>query len=151
TAVSKVLVERWNGRAWRIVSAPDPGTVRNTLTGISAIGAGDIWAVGTRSLDSAPSNPHTNGLVEHWTGGAWHVIPTPRSSSHNFTLHAVAAVSRTDVWAAGDDTDLSTGRDHVLVEHWNGTRWRVVAVPRPSGPDNFLTGITAFGRRVWAV
>ena len=151
TAVSKVLVERWNGRAWRIVSAPDPGTVRNTLTGISAIGAGDIWAVGTRSLDSARSNPHTAGLAEHWTGGAWHVIPTPRSSSHNFTLHAVAAVSRTDVWAAGDDTDLSTGRDHVLVEHWNGTRWRVVAVPRPSGPDNFLTGITAFGRRVWAV
>jgi hypothetical protein len=40
------LVEHWDGRAWRVVSAPSPGAADNDLHGMAATGPNHVWAVG---------------------------------------------------------------------------------------------------------
>ena len=67
-------------------------------------------------------------------------------------LKAVAAVSSTDVWAAGYAS--TTTHNVVLIEHWNGTQWSIAPTPQPatqrSGPAlNAIAAVSASD--VWAV
>ena len=41
----KSLILHWNGRAWKQVPSPNPGTV-NELTSVAAVSTSNIWAVG---------------------------------------------------------------------------------------------------------
>jgi hypothetical protein len=62
-------------------------------------------------------------------------------------LLGVSAISTTDVWAVGLD-----GRQHTLVEHWNGSIWRRVASPDPGRRNDTLEGVAAIAPDdVWAV
>jgi len=55
----------------------------------------------------------------------------------------VSAVSATDAWAAGYYTK-STGVAEPLILHWNGTAWKKVTTPAPSGGRyNSLYGVSA--------
>lgn len=117
---NKALVEHYNGVVWSVVPAPTPGTA-SSLWGVSATGLSDVWAVGSTS---DPSGIYSQGLVEHWNGTKWDVIPDaspPRSS-----LSSVTVLSPTDVWAVGfyavPDWPFQT-----FTEHWDGTRWTSVA------------------------
>ncbi len=67
-------------------------------------------------------------------------------------LHAVAAISATDVWAVGFTGPASEGNSHqTLIEHWNGTAWTRVPSPDVAGGYNVLNGVTATSsRNVWA-
>jgi hypothetical protein len=67
-------------------------------------------------------------------------------------LSAVAATSRQDAWAVGN---YDTGSSHLtLIEHWDGTAWKIVPSPNPaSGPltTNTLGGVVAISRKnAWA-
>jgi len=66
-------------------------------------------------------------------------------------LNSVAAFSKDDVWTVGSyEWSDGDGPDPPLVEHWNGTQWRVVpdAAPRASA----LFGVAAVtSTDVWAV
>lgn len=65
-------------------------------------------------------------------------------------LEGVAAVSGTDVWAAGFGLQ-SSGFFRPLVIHHGGTGWRQVASPDPE-PDSSLNAIAGgSGRSAWAV
>jgi hypothetical protein len=44
-------------------------------------------------------------------------------------LYSVVATSRSDAWAAGDNYTDGATRARLLVEHYNGHRWRQVAIP----------------------
>ena len=44
--VNKTLILRWNGRKWRHVASPNPGS-SNDLFGVAASSSGNAWAVGT--------------------------------------------------------------------------------------------------------
>src|SRR5258708_20715342 len=52
---------------WNVVSSPSPDSSFNSLNGIAAVSANDIWAVGFS--DSI-------GLIEHWDGTQWTVLPS---------------------------------------------------------------------------
>ena len=69
----------------------------------------------------------------------WRVVPSPNqgtpSSSNANRLGAVAAVSTTDAWAIGQS---GSGP---LVEHWNGSSWKIVKTPALVGDR--LDGVTA--------
>jgi len=56
----------------------------------------------------------------------------------------VTAISATDVWAVG----FAAG--HNLIEHFNGTSWRVVASPTPRNSDLFSVSASS-STDVWAV
>ena len=68
------------------------------------------------------------------------------SVRRNNVLSGIAAVSATDIWAAGYTTDPSTGLQQTLTEHWDGTSWSVIASPNaaPAGSST-LAGVTALG------
>ena len=62
----ETLILHWDGTRWRQVPSPNVPVGANQLSGITAISANDIWAVG--SAGGAP-------LTMHWNGNAWSVVP----------------------------------------------------------------------------
>jgi hypothetical protein len=91
--------EHWDGTSWSLVSVPNPnpGAIYYdiTLSGIAAIAAHDIWAVGS----FANANNVEQTLTEHWDGTSWSIIPTP-TDGFGF-LKAVSARSDGTVVAVG--------------------------------------------------
>src|SRR5262249_21201554 len=123
----QTLTQHWNGSAWTVIPSPGNLTVNSILDDVTGGGANEAWAVGTVGCPADQS--HT--LTEHWNGDRWSIVPSPNGGvpgDHFSTLHAVAAISPSDVWAVGGQTGI---RNHVpvavpLIEHWNGARWSVV-------------------------
>jgi hypothetical protein len=104
---NKSVIEHWNGSAWSIVPSPSPQG-HNTLTGISAISASDIWAVGFGSNDVSTGVPIDRPELLHWNGTVWSSVAAPPNvgASDNL-LQAVTTTSGT-VWAAGTAFDVGT-------------------------------------------
>ena len=74
----KTLVEHWNGRAWSIMTSPNPtGFQYHVLGGVSCPSVTSCYAVG----DSQGSS--TQALVEHWNGhNGHHDRPHPHGYEH---------------------------------------------------------------------
>jgi hypothetical protein len=122
------LVEHWNGSAWSVVPSPDPGSgyVVNPLTGVAAVSASDVWAVGSaENFDLGRQS-----LIERWDGGAWNIVLSPNPGLSDNAFSSVAVVSSSDVWAVGYYVD-SLGYYRNLIEHWDGSSWNVVPNPNP--------------------
>jgi hypothetical protein len=64
----------------------------------------------------------------------------------------VVALSPSDAWAVGDQSKTRTSAARTLLEHWNGTSWKVVASPNPRAGLNTLFAVDADSPQdVWAV
>lgn len=149
------LIMHFNGVSWtqvtNPVSVPANFVANDGLTGLTAVSANDIWAVGEDTDRLSVDEP----LVQHWNGTTWSRVaapPRPAGITH-YGLQSVAAVSSTDVYAVGFlfRGDLS-GTDN-FVAHWNGTTWTQLAVPAPPEAAAGLNGISATpgGNPIWAV
>jgi hypothetical protein len=135
------LTEHFDGHVWTVVPSPTLGGA-SQLSGVKAISADDVWAVGVGS--SAQGNVP---ILLHWNGQAWRLRAGAFSSPG--VLRAVSATSPQDVWAVGSSSSGSS--EHTLIEHFNGTRWTVVPSPTPDGSDQ-LAGVTAVASNdAWAV
>src|SRR5450759_2033338 len=133
---------------WNVVPSANPSTTENTLLGVAALRSSDIWAVGYYHNDSFNS---TRALIERWNGTQWKTVAHPNPSTTSNFLYHVVALSGSDVWAVGRYTD-SNFNQLTLIEHWNGTTWKVVASPNPSASFNTLSSITAISaNNIWAV
>ena len=98
-------------------------------------------------------------------GPSFSVVPSPNVGTHNNELgaddddvlhgNAVAAISATNAWAVGHaDVDTINGRVPVtLIEHWNGTQWKVVPSPNASSSvaDELLAVAAVSASNIWAV
>lgn len=143
----QTLIEQWNGTAWSVVPSPNPGAHQNSLSGVSAVAAQDVWAVGR--FNNALDIPQT--LIEHWDGSTWDEIASPNIGVSTNVLNAVSAASPSDVWAVGQFSAAS-GFLHTLIEHWNGQQWSVVPSPNVGTHNNVLHGVTAISATdAWAV
>ena len=135
---------------FRIVPSPNRGEAINTLTGVAAVSATDVWAVGSyyngnRGTDLA--------LAEHWNGHIWtiYVVPPALDSSDN-SLSGVTALSKNDIWAVGSYNNSARTLTRTLVAHWDGRQWSVVASPNKGAGNNRLTAVSGSSRsNVWAV
>jgi hypothetical protein len=81
---------------------------------------------------------------------AWRVVPTPAVGYGQ--LNGVAASTPTDTWAVGRSGVVGRrGRPyHSLIEHWDGSRWKVVPSPRLSwGELNDVVAVSPTD--AWAV
>ncbi len=94
----RLLAEHWNGHTWRIepVSSGFPGSNSQALTSLGVASGGDVWAVGYHQ-DS--TNLCYYGLIEHWDGSYWSVVPSLNPDADHFS--EVAAASPAAVWAVG--------------------------------------------------
>src|SRR5581483_4280598 len=61
---SKTLIEHWDGTNWSIIKSPNVPAVSNGLSGVTAVSATDIWAVGSTQA----RNGKGGALIEHWDG-----------------------------------------------------------------------------------
>jgi hypothetical protein len=136
------LTEGWNGTAWTILTARDPGRGRAyALSHVSCVSSSDCVAVG----DYSPS-PHggpTVPLAEGWNGSRWTVQKTPRPRpGNNSTLNAVSCVSARACLAVGSYA-VGGSLSVTLAERWNGTRWTVQKTPDPArGQEDSLNGVS---------
>lgn len=82
---------------------------------------------------------------------SWEVVPSPRE--HVAVLAATSFTTPSDGWAVGSSgKSLTPDGIDPLVEHWDGSRWRVVPTPAVPYSDEALTGVSGSGPSdVWAV
>ena len=154
---SRTLTMHWDGLAWSVVPSPNPGSVPsctnsntgNVINGIAAIASNDVWAVGFSFTCFGPLKP----MALHWDGANWSAVKTPNLIQvDNAAFNGVLAFASNDVYAVGYHP-ASNGAVRTLVEHWDGTAWKVV--PTPNGVNNtgnVLTSISATSPTdIWAV
>src|SRR5437762_3576748 len=68
----RTLIEHWDGIAWSVVPSPNVSGLDRTLTGVAAVSANDVWAVGYYHN----ANYVVQTLIEHWNGSAWSIVPS---------------------------------------------------------------------------
>src|SRR5579883_3298709 len=138
-AVGAIASPQGKCGGWSLVPSPNATTGDNALGAVAAISASDIWAVG-----NAVINPDliSQTLTEHWNGTSWSVVSSPNVGSSDNLLFGVTAIASNDVWAVGYYQDEAASF-HTLIEHWDGTSWKVVSSPNIGSSNNLLYAITA--------
>lgn len=137
------LIEHYDGSTWSVMSNPGIGV----LQGITVISANNIWAVGD---DGGP----TKTLIEHFDGSSWSIVPSPNHQTgpgYYNELSAVSAVSASDIYAVGY---YSTNNNpyQTLIEHFNGSKWSIIASPNAGTTHDYLSGVaTISATNVYAV
>lgn len=101
----------------------------NSLLGVAALSATDVWAVGRR------------GAILRYDGRAWRV-QAPPPASRSATFNAVFAASASAVWIVG-----STG----TALRWDGARFNPADLPPGHGGDDLLAVTGAGPDEVWVV
>jgi hypothetical protein len=100
TDLLRGVTEHWDGTAWKIV--PSPSTSELLLTGVTAVGPHDVWAVGNGKASGSGA-----AFSEQWNGSTWRIVPTP-TGSQGGELNAVASLPSGLVWAAGGQINDAT-------------------------------------------
>ena len=141
----QTLAEHWDGHTWSVVPTPDPGSTGNHLYAVDAVSHDDVWAVGQQLGAQVPDQ----GLVEHWNGQRWSVVPLPASGSGNVLLDAVK-VSGGQVWVAGESDTPSGGGQPFVARYANG-QWYTETLPALPDHSNWanLYGIAVADGAVW--
>jgi hypothetical protein len=126
----EALYMGWNGKAWRIVPPPRGDASHQTPSTLDGSAANDVWAVGSDASGSF--------LIAHWDGSVWRAVKAelpPGSEDANLSLHDVVAPSPDDAWAVGGYQltrragSLHIVEYHPVLEHWDGSHWRLVKLP----------------------
>lgn len=146
----RILVERWDGSAWNLVSAPTlpQGAQGCMVQGAVAVSATDAWMVGRYGAASdQPGRP----LIARWNGTNWQVVS---GASVDGSLWSIAVNGTGDLRAVGGAVN-SQLRQATLIEEWDGKVWKTATSPNPiSSPTSevFLMGIASDGvGGFWAV
>lgn len=113
--IPRTHIIHWNGVRWSPVSILTPSRFANHLTSVSALSAGNVWAVGAYCPTRACPGQRT--LIVRWNGRRWARVPTPNPGASRNLLAGVDAISPMQAWAVGD-----RGTDTLLLD-WNGTGW----------------------------
>jgi hypothetical protein len=114
------VVQRWDGAHWSRVATPGSHIA---LRAVSALAPDDVWAVGWLTQDDVEVL-----ATMHWNGHGWKTTTT-KIPGRNAQLTDVAAVSGSEVWAAGK----VDGRPAAM--RWDGTRWTVLPIVELDATD----------------
>jgi hypothetical protein len=155
--------DHWNGHSLSATTAIPEGsyTDRGTATGepfdgpwvgpVSFDSPTDGWLIGRSTLPDLSFYPYF--YATHWSGGRWTTTPlavSPHPASVILFTVGVAAVSPTDAWAVGVFSPAN-GPGGALIEHWDGTRWRIFSNPASGQAGAVLYAITAVSATdIWA-
>jgi len=147
---AKPLAEAWNGTAWRVQAVPLPAkTPGGALSAVSCTSPGACTATGTDFSATRPT------LAERWNGTNWRIQPTPNppnftTSPEEVALNSVSCASATSCTATGQYAP--GGSAAYFLEAWNGSRWRLVTAPLPTGfAQGALNGMSCVPARCTAV
>jgi hypothetical protein len=117
------LAEQWTGSKWYVDAMPELATYAS-LTAVSCAAVDTCVAVGWEGASP---------LAESFNGSTWTVESTPEpASSTNASLSGLSCRSATSCIAVGSYS-TSSGGPFGLAETWNGSSWKVMKPPAPSG------------------
>ena len=160
---AQTLIAHWNGTVLSRTASPNAGTPPGgLLSGVSAAGPDDAWAVGGYSvIDPVYDTSRSYPLAERWNGRAWTRVAAAQPGAGNGSpspqaeFSAVTAVSGSDAWAVGsnsvESTPVPNERQVPLAEHWNGHAWQVSKTPDDGNEDQLYAVSAAGPDDVWAV
>ena len=107
------VIEQWNGSTWNIVPGAATGQAFDELTGIQCLSADNCWAVGNAGpaqqmsnfLPVFPGAVGDQGLIEHWDGSAWSIVPSVSEPAPNGGYLSRSRVRRRErlLGIGGDD------------------------------------------------
>jgi len=151
------FAERWHDGQWTMTPmavSPDVRAKGIWLQDVVARSPSDAWAAGALYA-VGPGNlfgaDPVGALIEHWNGSQWNIVPNPAGGQAGGVLHGLTVVSPDDIWAVGQRTDGTGGTLLPLIEHWDGTAWRLITAPA-GRPSSWLQAVSADGARdAWAV
>jgi hypothetical protein len=113
------------GGVWQQVATPAPpagGSER--LASVAVTSARNAWAVGSIAGKTA--------LILRWNGMDWNRVKVPGPvGATSVQLASVTAVSRSVAWEVGQ-AQFPGHVTKLLIERWNGARWKLVSVPNPA-------------------
>ncbi len=142
------LAARWDGSRW--IETPPPLKALhgqdsfNTIFGVDATSADDIWAVGTAHQQARftgdPDAFYTH-YITHYDGSTWRIINDAPNPTPQFTSISDVAVSGSDVWVVGYHSP-GTGNEAYLA-HFDGTTWTLEDLSWLPGSGAILRGVTA--------
>ena len=118
----KTLFEHWDGARWSRVEGADPSPSQDCFPlAVGATSTDDVWAAGWYA---GPGGATDIAFIDHWDGTRWRVSKTPSLPGAPVSLfEGIAGLSGTNAWAVGNTQ--TGGLSSALIEHWNGSRWRV--------------------------
>jgi hypothetical protein len=132
---------------WQLVTAANPSSTNASLYGVDGDAPSDIWSVGGYQQPSSSFRT----LAERWNGSAWSLVQTPNVGTGDNDLVAVAPLSSNDAWAVGISNPTPTAQTRTLIQHWDGTAWKVVTSRSP-GQLSALSDVKAVAPNdIWAV
>ncbi len=156
------VVEQWDGSSWTIVPGATTGQTFDELMSVQCPSAANCWAVGNAGpasqmsgfLPIFPGAVGDQGLIEHWDGSAWSIVPsTTEPLPSGGYLSGLQCVGASDCWASGATTDDNGNASGILMEHWDGSSWSDASdsVPGSAAPG-MLAGISCVSAvECWAV
>jgi hypothetical protein len=144
----ETLAEHWDGSSWAVVPTPDPGSTGNHLYAVDAVSPDNVWAAGMELNGDSPDQ----GLVEHWDGSSWSVVPTPDPASADLVMLTAVTANASQVWVAGE-ADSPEGGGQPLIESYQDGTWTIPRLPAVPDGANWtnLYGLAQAGNSVWAV
>jgi hypothetical protein len=135
------VIEHWDGSRWSVGGSLQSlgGTEESFyLNDVTAVGPGEMWAVGSYSSESDRRELIVHCKLEEACQIA------PHLSGAFFT--AVSAASANDIWATGSSEWLNGGSSRF--GHYDGTTWSLIPAP----DERILSGIDARAADdAWAV
>jgi hypothetical protein len=125
---------------WLVQATPNPlDATSSFLIGVSCPTRHACVAVGTYRNAADVNLP----LAESWNGKKWSLLaPQMPPGGMSVTLGAISCTAATSCLAVGDYTNLAN-KTVALSERWNGTQWKLLSTPNPSGAvASVLNGVS---------
>jgi hypothetical protein len=141
---SLALLERWDGSAWTVATAPQSSSMSYDPYAVTAFG-GQLLAAGDKENDATPQTTLSFGPSG--------VIPSANVGTGENDFYGVDAAGG-NAWAVGRTTDRSTDLTSPLAETLVNGAWSVVPTQSPggSGGTGGFGGVTALpDGEAWAV
>lgn len=115
---------------WQIQKSPNVALPSGQINAMSCISADACAAVGYTRNASGIYVP----LIETWNGTSWQRQKTPRPAGDPAPgLNGVSCVSADFCEAVGVSNETAGNGAVGFAERWNGTSWKLQAVPSPAG------------------
>jgi hypothetical protein len=127
-AVSKTLIETWDGSAWSIAPSPN-----NT--------SGDPNYLSSVSCPTAAFCVAGGSQAQVWNGSTWSIVYSLGRYSASAGLSGVSCPSASSCLAAGWLRD-SSKTQHTVAYVWDGTAWAAAPAPQHQVFDDTLNGVT---------
>ena len=129
--IRATFAERWNGTKWKTTATPNPQRQVSVLNSVACASATSCVAVG--QAGGSQVSPDST-LAESWDGSTWTLVPSPNpQNAQNAALQSVSCSSASACTAVGWWVEAGGRGQALLVERWNGSKWKIQTAPDPSG------------------